>query len=735
MLTAIVSIITFVYLLGTSVIVLQKNPFKAMNVSLATAVIFIGLWLIGVAGLTTSLGTDELYGRIIFAVAAVGIEALFLFILFFARSENKALQWLNRPVLSIVFAGIIVALSFSPYVVQDVVKALPGDLPTPVYGNLYKLYLGCVVFIATLAGMQLLYMYAKSTGRLRAQTQVMLVGFFFFMMVALTTNVAVPLLAKSSDAAKLTPLSAIILATALSYAALKHRLFDIHWFVVRASAYTISTVLLGVLYLGPVLFVMIIVLGFPFVPIKFFVALIVAMIAASFYGPIRQWFSQRTNKIFFHEVYNPELFISDLNKSVVSNLNLISMLNGAAEVIVTNMKVEYCTFALINRGEKRIRYAGSMLKSFETDRILAVDTLMQKMESRVVASDEFSAESNKLYRELRDNNIAAIGRLVETTGAGKHSFGYVILGPKKSGVIFTKQDIRMLETIIDGLFVAIQNAVHFEEIQNFNVTLQRRIEEATAQLRRTNAKLRALDETKDDFISMASHQLRTPLTSVKGYLSMVLEGDAGDIAPKQRKMLDQAFISSQRMVFLIADLLNVSRLKTGKFVIEPSPINLAKTISDEVSQLKETAKDRSLELIYDKPADFPIVMMDETKIRQVVMNFIDNAIYYTPAGGKIHVQLLNNPNTIELRISDNGIGVPKREQPHLFTKFYRAGNARQARPDGTGLGLFMAKKVILAQGGAVIFESQEGKGSTFGFTFSKHKLVAPPAPQAQALHH
>jgi signal transduction histidine kinase len=374
-------------------------------------------------------------------------------------------------------------------------------------------------------------------------------------------------------------------------------------------------------------------------------------------------------------------------------------------------------------------------KSFETDRILAVDTLMQKMESRVVASDEFSAESNKLYRELRDNNIAAIGRLVESTGAGKHSFGYVILGPKKSGVIFTKQDIRMLETIIDGLFVAIQNAVHFEEIQNFNVTLQRRIEEATAQLRRTNAKLRALDETKDDFISMASHQLRTPLTSVKGYLSMVLEGDAGDIAPKQRKMLDQAFISSQRMVFLIADLLNVSRLKTGKFVIEPSPINLAKTISDEVSQLKETAKDRSLELIYDKPADFPIVMMDETKIRQVVMNFIDNAIYYTPAGGKIHVQLLNNPNTIELRISDNGIGVPKREQPHLFTKFYRAGNARQARPDGTGLGLFMAKKVILAQGGAVIFESQEGKGSTFGFTFSKHKLVAPPAPQAQALHH
>ncbi|MEI9913446.1 MAG: sensor histidine kinase [Candidatus Saccharibacteria bacterium] len=115
-------------------------------------------------------------------------------------------------------------------------------------------------------------------------------------------------------------------------------------------------------------------------------------------------------------------------------------------------------------------------------------------------------------------------------------------------------------------------------------------------------------------------------------------------------------------------------------------------------------------------------MLDETKTRQVIMNFVDNAIYYTPAGGKIHVGLVDNPSSVELRVEDNGIGVPVTEQHHLFTKFYRAGNARKARPDGTGLGLFMAKKVILAEGGSIIFESQEGKGSTFGFVFSKAKL-------------
>jgi signal transduction histidine kinase len=114
-------------------------------------------------------------------------------------------------------------------------------------------------------------------------------------------------------------------------------------------------------------------------------------------------------------------------------------------------------------------------------------------------------------------------------------------------------------------------------------------------------------------------------------------------------------------------------------------------------------------------------MLDETKTRQVIMNFIDNAIYYTPQGGTIDVELQDKGSNIELRVIDSGMGVPKSEQPHLFTKFYRAANARKARPDGTGLGLYMARKVIVAQGGSIIFDSKEGKGSTFGFTFKKTK--------------
>lgn len=304
--------------------------------------------------------------------------------------------------------------------------------------------------------------------------------------------------------------------------------------------------------------------------------------------------------------------------------------------------------------------------------------------------------------------------------------GLLVVGFYNPINLIAEGDTLLINRISDSIGVALENKLLFEENQY-----------VLSQLKESNAKLKALDEAKDDFISMASHQLRTPLTSIKGYLSMVMEGDAGTINDTQKNMLGQAFFSSQRMVYLIADLLNVSRLRTGKFIIEPAPVNLAQVVQEELGQLVETAKSRGLTLTYDKPKDFPDIMLDETKTRQVIMNFCDNAIYYTPAGGKINVKVIDNKTTIELRVEDNGIGVPKSEQPHLFTKFYRAGNARKARPDGTGLGLFMAKKVIIAQGGALVFESKEGKGSTFGFIFSKSKLAVPkdwaPKPAAAAI--
>jgi signal transduction histidine kinase len=351
---------------------------------------------------------------------------------------------------------------------------------------------------------------------------------------------------------------------------------------------------------------------------------------------------------------------------------------------------------------------------FRTSTLVSLDSLPNKVIAGFLHCSE--KEIDRLQGLLSLKSIYAVKLL-----ARRRIVGLLVIGFYNPIVQLNQNDMERMDRVSESVGVALDNKLLFEENQY-----------VLRQLRESNAKLKELDETKDDFISMASHQLRTPLTSVKGYLSMVLEEDAGKLNKMQREMLGQAFFSSQRMVYLIADLLNVSRLKTGKFIIEPAPVNLAEVVEQEIGQLKDMAASRALTLTYDKPDEFPELNLDETKTRQVIMNFVDNAIYYTPAGGHVAVRLINNQSTVELQVEDDGIGVPRSEKPHLFTKFYRAGNARKARPDGTGLGLFMAKKVVVAQGGAIIFESHEGKGSTFGFIFSKNKLAVSREKTAPA---
>ena len=248
-----------------------------------------------------------------------------------------------------------------------------------------------------------------------------------------------------------------------------------------------------------------------------------------------------------------------------------------------------------------------------------------------------------------------------------------------------------------------------------NKILQRRIDESTKELRFSNRQLQRLDEAKNEFISMASHQLRTPLTSIKGYLDMILEGDLGKISPTQRAVLREAFSSSERMVRLINDFLNVSRLQTGRFAIDKQKIDIARVLRDEILLLQVVADQRSVELNVKIDKKIPLATIDSEKIRQVMLNMIDNAIYYSNPHAKVAITLKNSDKVIEFTVKDSGIGVPKAEQARLFSKFFRGVNARKRRPDGTGVGLFLAKKVVLSHDGEMIFESEEGKGSTFGF--------------------
>jgi signal transduction histidine kinase len=360
------------------------------------------------------------------------------------------------------------------------------------------------------------------------------------------------------------------------------------------------------------------------------------------------------------------------------------------------LKSEHATFFIYDKDAHHVTLGTAKHTKLPTADARKLDEYVSQNGFNIVITEKVK-NSNFIKRLLISHKISMLLPLVHENRV----LGYFILGDhRRAG--YTRRDIQMLETIDDELTIAIQNALSVQEVKDLNAHLEQRIDAATKELRASNAQLQKLDEAKDEFISMASHQLRTPLTSIKGYVSMLMDGDVGEVSKEQKHLLQEAFMSSERMVRLIGDFLNVSRLQTGKFVIE-------------VEGLETNAQSRGLKFTFKRPKNIPELNLDENKIQQVIMNFCDNAIYYSKENSKIQVNLAVVDNQVEFTVTDTGIGVPAGEQEQLFNKFFRATNARKQRPDGTGVGLFLAKKVIDAHDGKIIFESREGKGSTFGF--------------------
>lgn len=242
------------------------------------------------------------------------------------------------------------------------------------------------------------------------------------------------------------------------------------------------------------------------------------------------------------------------------------------------------------------------------------------------------------------------------------------------------------------------------------------LEKLTKQLEKANEKLKKLDAAKSEFISIASHQLRTPLTVIKGYISMLMLGDFGPIAEKEKEPLEKIYESSERLIQLVENLLNVSRIESGRLQFNFKVMQLEYLVLSVMEELDKKAKDKGLGLVYLKPKKLlSEIKFDEEKLRQVVVNLIDNSIKYT-AKGKVEVGLKQSARAIEFSVSDTGAGIKKDDLPKLFQKFSR-GTGKTAAMEGTGLGLYVARQMVEAHKGKIWAESKgEGMGSRFCFS-------------------
>lgn len=700
-------------------VLLQDLQSKIGRVFMLT-VIVASLWIISATiSELPSVGftLNNIANGIAFATGYLVVLCAMIFTYVFPVSRKP------KKVTSILLAIttiVIVPLSLTP-LISGLADKVSHEVVEFTIGDLVGFYVVLYIIPLIILSYNLFSRTKRhTTAQQRQQSRLVFVAFVGTASIGIILNLAIPTLTGSWQSSQLGPLATIFMTLILVYAMVKHKLFDVKQAAIRTANYILTLVTLAIIYYALAYFVSNIILHASTEGVFSGLSLLnigLALLLAFIFQPIKRLFDKVTNFLFYRDVYNVEEFFARLTKrlSIITNLDIL--LRYSSSEIASTLKATFGAFYIHQIQKTSLYVSTDDSKTIPEHDAQVLDEYVSSSRKEIIITSDL--DDKKLKRMLNSHRIAL------TLPITKDSIvtGYLFLGEHLSSE-YTSRDIRALLTIADELVIAIQNALSVQEIRELNDNLQHRVDVATKELRASNAMLRRLDKSKDDFISMASHQLRTPLTSIKGYISMVRDGDVGKISKTQDELLSEAFSSSERMVHLINDFLNVSRLQTGKFLIDKHPVDLAKVVQQELESLATNAQSRNLSFTYRMPKKFPTLNLDEDKIRQVIMNFSDNAIYYSTEGTKIKVHLAVEGKYAVFTVTDTGIGVPRAEQSQLFNKFYRASNARKQRPDGTGVGLYLAKKVIDAHDGKIIFESVEGKGSTFGFKLPLSRLRA-----------
>lgn len=257
------------------------------------------------------------------------------------------------------------------------------------------------------------------------------------------------------------------------------------------------------------------------------------------------------------------------------------------------------------------------------------------------------------------------------------------------------------------------------ELDAISKTLVRR----DFELLQANERLREADELKSQFVTIAAHQLRTPLSGVKWALRLLLDGDLGELSAGPKDFIQRAFDVNERMIRLVNDLLNVSRIEEGRFGYNLAQGDLVLFLQKIFVQSEMRARELRVALAFETPRDaMPPVLFDADKLGIAISNIVDNALNYTPAGGSVRMLVSAGAGYAKILVNDTGVGIPERQMPRLFTKFFRGENVMRMQTDGSGLGLYIAKNVIDSHNGTISISSEEGKGTTVS-------ILLPFAPE------
>ncbi|MBU0618830.1 hypothetical protein KKD62_01190 [Patescibacteria group bacterium] len=616
---------------------------------------------------------------------------------------------LNKKIfVLIVLANLIMAwLTLQPGAVVIGVRFSLGE---KIINFGWAYYYGYIIYIPVLFSLSYLVLfkkYRRESAIIRQQILYIILGLTGSSTIGITTNLILPTFG-FFELNWLGQVTLFIWVGSVTYAIVKHRLMDIRLVVARTVAWALLVFILEVFYTFLILSLTRVFYGGGMNSWQIVLNGALTLITAVTFHPLRRLLERITDSIFFKDRYDTEDFLKAMGRILGSTLEIELLANKLLTRLLTEMKLSHaCLVSLKGHKIEHIFSQNCQQGAVSYHQIRSILTSAQ----RPLIFDELPEGKRKnLLRQLDIGFVAPL-RVKDK------EMGILVLGHKLSGDIYFDQDIQVLSILTSEVAVAIQNALSYEEIKKFSNTLKLEVDKATLKIKNTNKRLKELSDLKDEFVSVASHEMRTPMTIIKGYLSMLLEGDAGKLSPKAKDLISDAFEGATRMIRLVNNMLNVSRIESGRISVNLQDVQLEKICEEVVDEFRIEAREHGLKLKFETLGTnepLPKVRVDIDRIREVLVNLVANAIKFTPHG-HIFVRCQVKDDLLLTEIEDTGVGIPKEARKKLFRKFSQASLRDAQERKGSGLGLYICQLMINEFGGKIWFNSKVGKGTTFFF--------------------
>jgi signal transduction histidine kinase len=449
------------------------------------------------------------------------------------------------------------------------------------------------------------------------------------------------------------------------------------------------------------------------------------------YKPIKKGLLKIMRKILFFPDYDIDEVVSQIDDILVPyTLDLKKMVNDIMIIICNAFSSKKILFFLLEKDEQCLvpyhqvglseedtvefsRLGNFCTRSRFLNHIKRNKDIINIHNLRFVCRHD-KKDICRVIGELKDYSVS----LVVPVHSSKKLLGCFFLDEKKVKEQYTKRDFKLLKIISQKIASQLENARLYTELSNLSLALQEKVDKATKKLKASNKKLKELAEAKSDFLSIIAHQLRAPLTVVKGYLSMLHEGTMGKLNKKQKSAVIKAYRSNNDLIDLVENLLNFSRIEDNRIKFNFIEVDLNRIVKYVLEQFELQLAGKHLKVHINKESEsLPPIRGDFNKLRNVVANLLDNAIKYTADGGTINIDMTTSDKEIIFEMTDSGIGMVTEDAKHLFKKFFRNDEMSFKHIQGTGLGLYIVQRFIVAHGGRVWASSPgRDRGSTFGFS-------------------